>query len=116
MSSGSRECIASTIFVPVAVAPVLSAYTRNCSFPTRVGPGIYQVILNQDVDKLKTSITTRAAGTIPAAGAARDVTVVLTRNLPTPNKTTIDIYLRDNAGVASDDADQVEVTLAQLPL
>jgi hypothetical protein len=46
----------------------------------------------------------------------RDVTVVIVRNTPTPGKTTIEIYLRDNAGVDVDTADFVEVTLAQLPL
>ena len=122
MSSGSRECIASTVFTPVAFPgpiPVKQAYMRNCSGtggaqrPDSVALGHFRVILNQDVDPLNTSITPRAA---TAAGAVRDVTVVIVRNTPTPGKTTIEIYLRDNAGVDVDTADFVEVTLAQLPL
>jgi len=111
---GTREVVASTIFAPAN--PVVSAYMRNCAgdaaavVPTRVGAGHYRVTSPDQVELQRQSITARAYN---AAGANRLVQVVPTL---TAAGTVLDIYINTDAGVASDDCVNVEVTLARLPL
>jgi hypothetical protein len=122
MPAGNREVIASTIFTPgVFPAAVLAgAYMRNIAgtvdplVPNTVAAGQYRATVPGDLDVLRTSITTHATN---AAGLNRIVSVVLTR--PIPPLTTpvvVDIFVRTDAGVLSEDALFVEVTLSRLPL
>jgi len=117
---GSREVIASTIFVPLGANPIApgSAYMRNCNGgaikePVTDAAGQWHMFIPQDIAELETSITARSQ---TALGATRDVSVVITRNTPTPDVTRVDIYVRDNLGALQGDSSSVEVTLARLPL
>ena len=110
---GTREVVASTVFLPAG--PVVSGYVRNCAgdvtaLPTKVAAGHYRVTCPDQVELQRQSITARAYN---AAGANRIVTVVPTLS---GAGTVLDIFIKTDAGVASDDCVNVEVTLARLPL
>ena len=110
---GTREVVASTVFLPAT--PVASAYMRNCAgstttLPTRIAAGQYRVICPDEVELQRQSITARGYN---AAGANRLVTVVPSL---VATGTQLDIFIKTDAGVASDDCVNVEVTLARLPL
>lgn len=120
---GSREVIASTIFVPNGANPIVpgSAYMRNCNGgaikePVTDAAGHWHMFVPQDLAPLETSITARSQGPSPAF-PTRNVTVIVTRNTPTPDTSRVDIYVRDVPGDAlQGDSTDVEVTLARLPL
>jgi len=110
---GTRDVVASTIFTPAT--PVADAYVRNCAgstttLPTRIAAGQYRVVCPDQVELKRQSITARAYN---AAGDNRLVTVVPTL---VAGGTQLDIFIKTDAGVASDDCVNVEVTLARLPL
>lgn len=95
MSSGNREVLASTVFVPSGSA-VTSAYMRNMSGsatekPTRIGTGYYRCKVPIDIDPLKTSVTTHGCS---PDGFPKSVGVVFTRQMP-PEFTLLDIYISD---------------------
>lgn len=119
---GSREVIASTVFVPNGALPVVpgSAYMRNCNGgavaePNTLAAGHWEAFVPQDLDPLETSITARSVGPGPGF-LTRNVGVVLTRNTPTPGTTKVDIFVRDIADALVGDSPVVEVTLSRLPL
>src|SRR5258708_2070166 len=126
---GSREVIASTVFVPAGAGAVVVGYMKNCNGglikkPLVVVLGHWRVFVPQDLADLETSITARSGR--GANLATRNVSVALTRNtgpgagiltVPLADTTMVDIYVRDvPTDVLQGDSTVVEVTLARLPL
>jgi hypothetical protein len=110
---GTREVVCSTVFTPAT--PVASGYMRNVAgstttLPTRIAAGQYRVVCPDQVELQRQSITARA---YEATGVSRLVTVVPTL---VAGGTQLDIFIKTDAGVASDDCLNVEVTMARLPL
>lgn len=118
-ASSIREGIrVSTIFVPTPnIADPTVHKERNCSPPTKIGPGHYRTttpnlgVAGTPVLGPQASVTRRAAN---VAGLTRTVTAVI---VVTGATAVIDIYIRDVAADApTDDADYVECTIEALPL
>lgn len=110
--------IASTVFTPgVAPAPCASAYVHNCDgittpgLPDTVAAGHYQVIVPGNLDPQRISVISRAYN---AAGDVRNVSVNFTNFLG--GNCTLDIYVKDDLGAASEDFVNCEVTICRLPL
>ncbi len=114
--NGTRSIVASTVFVPAT--PVASAYMYNMGspiasgLPERVAAGQFRCTTPVVLDLQNISITARAYN---AAGDNRIVSVVPSA-MANDAGTQLDIFIKTDAGVASDDALNVECTVARLPL
>lgn len=108
-TSGAREGVRlSTIFVPGPNDPVVHK-ERNCTPPTRIGPGHYQTT-TPNLGVAVASVTTHATN---AAGQNRFVTA---RLVVVGTSATIDVFIRDTLDAPTDDALFVECTIDALPL
>lgn len=118
---GSREVIASTIFVSNGMNDPINAYMRNCNGgvgfknPKVIGPGHWRIFVPQDLEPFETSNTERAQKN---DGTPRVVSTVAQRSTPTPDTTEIDIHVYDlaTATPVTDLLTEVEVTLSRLPI
>ncbi len=122
-ASGCREGLrAFTIFRPVVEGPVLIHRERDCAgsnvstAPARVGQGHYRVFSpDQFVDNGDVSITKHATS-LQNPGVNRFVTVVLSLVGPVPQRSQIDVFIRDEADALTDDALFVECTIERMPI
>jgi hypothetical protein len=122
MSDGTRNTVASTIFQPgkgSGPVPLDPCYMNNFygtvdhRTPDHIGVGRYVVFMNKDVDPFRTSISHHAC----SDQATRDVSVLISRNTPSPDITRVDISIRENVtDQPTDDFIRCEVSFAQLPL
>jgi hypothetical protein len=114
--TGTRSVICSTVFTPAT--PVASAYMYNMGsgiasgLPERVAAGQYRCTTPVNLDLQKISITARGYN---AAGDNRLVTVVPSA-MANDAGTQFDIFIKTDAGAASDDCLNVECTVSRLPL